>query len=99
MLLNGGELDGKRILNESTVKLIMSNQLPEGVVYKETDGYGLGGSYNIENGQYGWSGAASTFFIADPKNNMAVLAFTQFMPFDISYALEFNRIVHRAIIE
>ncbi len=99
MLLNGGELDGKRILNESTVKLIMSNQLPEGVVYKETGGYGLGGSYNIENGQYGWSGAASTFFIADPKNNMAVLAFTQFMPFDISYALEFNRVVHRAIIE
>ncbi|MCG6189292.1 serine hydrolase domain-containing protein [Maribellus maritimus] len=99
MLLNGGEFEGARILNESTVKMMMSDQLPKEVTYEETGGYGLGGSYNIENGQYGWSGAASTFFTVDTKNNMIVLAFTQFMPFDISYALEFNKIVHRAIVE
>ncbi len=99
MLLNGGELDRARILKESAVDMIMSDQLPEGVVYEETGGYGLGGSYNPENGQYGWSGAASTFFTVDTKNEMVVLAFTQFMPFDISYALEFNKIVHRAIIQ
>jgi len=99
MLLNGGEYNGVRILKETTVKMIMSDQLPEGVVYEETGGYGLGGSYNTKNGQYGWSGAASTFFIADPKNNMTVLAFTQYIPFDITYALEFNNIVHRAIVE
>lgn len=99
MLLNGGEFDGVRILDESTVKLMISNQLPEGVIYEETGGYGLGGSYNPENGQYGWSGAASTFFTVDPENNMVVLAFTQYMPFDISYALEFNDIVHKAIVE
>lgn len=99
MLLNGGEFDGVRILKESAVKLIMSNQLPEGVVYEETGGYGLGGSYNPQNGQYGWGGTASTFFTIDPENNMTVLAFTQFMPFNISYALEFNDIVHQAITE
>lgn len=99
MLLNGGEWNGTRILNESTVKLMMSDQLPEGVEYQDAGGYGLGGSYNTQNSQYGWSGAASTFFTVDPKNNMIVLAFTQYMPFDISYALEFNSIVHRAIVE
>lgn len=99
MLLNGGEFEGARILNESTVKMMMSDQLPDGVTYDETGGYGLGGSYNMENGQYGWSGAASTFFTVDPKNNMVVLAFTQFMPFDISYALEFNKNVHEAIVD
>ena len=52
MLLNGGEWNGTRILEESTVKLMMSNQLPEGVVYENTGGYGLGGSYNTENGQF-----------------------------------------------
>jgi CubicO group peptidase (beta-lactamase class C family) len=77
----------------------MSDQLPEGVVYEETSGYGLGGSYNTQNGQYGWSGAASTFFTVDTENDMVVLAFTQFMPFDIGYALEFNKNVHRAIVE
>lgn len=99
MLLNGGELEGVRILQEPTVKMIMSDQLPEGVVYEETSGYGLGGSYNTQNGQYGWSGAASTFFTVDTENDMVVLAFTQFMPFDIGYALEFNKNVHRAIVE
>ncbi|HPF51680.1 MAG TPA: serine hydrolase domain-containing protein [Draconibacterium sp.] len=99
MLLNGGEWNGTRILEESTVNLMMSNQLPEGVVYEETGGYGLGGSFSTENGQYGWSGAASTFFTVDTKNDMVVLAFTQFMPFDISYALEFNKNVHSAIVE
>ncbi|QGY46635.1 serine hydrolase [Maribellus comscasis] len=99
MLLNGGELDGVRILKESTVKMMMSNQLPEGVSYEETGGYGLGGSFNPESSQYGWSGAASTFFTVDTKNDMAVLAFTQFMPFDIGYALEFNKIVHEAIVK
>ncbi len=99
MLLNGGELEGVRILKEETVQLMMSNQLPEGVVYENGGGYGLGGSYTIENGQYGWSGMASTFFTVDPKNNMTVLAFTQHLPFDITYALEFNDLVHKAIIQ
>lgn len=99
MLLNGGELDGVRILSEPTVKLIMSNQLPENVVYENGGGYGLGGSFNIENGQYGWTGAASTFFTIDPQNNMIILVFTQFMPYDIGYAIEFSERVQRAVIE
>lgn len=99
MLLNGGMLDGAKILDESTVNLIMSDQLPEGVVYEESGGYGLGGLYNPETGLYGWNGAASTFFRVDPRNDMIVLAFTQYMPFDITYANEFSDIIYRAIEE
>lgn len=99
MLINGGELDGVRILKESTVKMIMSNQLPEGVDYENGGQYGLGGSVDPETGRYGWSGAASTHFVADPENKMVILALTQLMPFDIRYALNFVEDVENAVIK
>lgn len=61
MLLNGGQLDGVRILAPSTVKLIMSNHLPDGLTadYKGSGfvtqprpglGYGFGGSVVTDPG-------------------------------------------------
>ena len=99
MLLNGGELDGSRILKESTVDMIMSNQLPEGVTYNENDGYGLAGKVNLTTGEYGWAGAASTKFWINPKEQMIVLAFAQLMPSDYTYANEFKKIIDRALME
>lgn len=99
MLLNGGELDGARILKDSTVQLIMTNQMPEGVTFENGNGYGLGGSVNIENGNYGWSGAASTHFVVDKKNNMVIIALTQLMPFNIEYALKFVEKLENAVIK
>jgi CubicO group peptidase (beta-lactamase class C family) len=97
MLLNGGELDGVRILKDSTVNLILSNQLPAGVNYNNGNGYGLGGSVDITTGEYGWSGAASTHFTLDRKNNMIIIVMTQYMPFDVGYAQEFIKNVHKAL--
>lgn len=99
MLLNGGELDGARILNDSTVEMIMTNQLPAGVDYENGGSYGLGGSVNPEKGHYGWSGAASTHFVVDKKNNMVIIALTQLMPFNIEYALKFVEKVESAVIK
>jgi CubicO group peptidase (beta-lactamase class C family) len=98
MLLNGGEFDGVRILNESTVEMIMTNKLPAGVDYENGGSYGLGGSVNPEKGQYGWNGAASTHFIVDKRNNMVILVLTQLMPFNIEHALKFDRKVENAVI-
>jgi len=97
MLLNGGELDGVRILKDSTVNLILSNQLPVGVNYNNGNGYGLGGSVDISTGEYGWSGAASTHFTLDRKNNMIIIVMTQYMPFDVGYEQEFIKNVHNTI--
>ena len=98
MLLNGGELDGTRFLQESTVKLIMSDQMPEAVEYD--GGYGLGGYVNLETGAYGWSGAASTDFVADPSKNMVVLSFTQYIPFmGVPFADEYKKMVWNAVTE
>jgi CubicO group peptidase (beta-lactamase class C family) len=99
MLLNDGEFEGVRILNESTVEMMMTNQLPAGVNYENGGSYGLGGSVNPEKGHYGWSGAASTHFVVDKKNNMVIIALTQYMPFNIEYALKFVDKVENAIIK
>jgi CubicO group peptidase (beta-lactamase class C family) len=99
MLLNKGILDGVRVLKESTVDLILSNQFPEGAIGWEGKGYGLGGSYDPETGEYGWGGAASTSFVILPKQNMAIMAFTQLMPAIFSYSDAFVKAVKNAIIE
>ena len=93
MLLNGGELDGVRIISEEAVRLITTNQLPEGLVYAENKGYGLAGEVNLETGVYGWAGAASTKFWIDKNNQMIVSTFAQRMPAEYSYADEFFKIV------
>lgn len=97
MLLNDGELDGVRIIQESTAKLIMTNQLPAGVNYAENKGYGLAGDVNLETGVYGWAGAASTKFWIDPKNKMIAIICTQLMPSDYTYADEFYKNLRSAI--
>lgn len=99
MLLNGGELDGKRIIKESTAKMIMSNQLPEGVSYNEKEGYGLAGMVDLSTGEYGWAGAASTKFWINPEKQMIVLAFAQLMPSDYTFADDFKKIVDRSVKE
>lgn len=80
MLLNGGELDGVRVLEESTVKLIMTDQMPSTASYHKGMGYGLGGQVNNKTAEYSWSGMAATYFVLDPENDMMVLAFTQYVP-------------------
>jgi CubicO group peptidase (beta-lactamase class C family) len=97
MLLNNGELDGVRIITESAAKMIMTNQLPEGIIYAEKKGYGLAGEVNLETGVYGWAGAASTKFWIDPRNKMIAIFGTQLMPADFSYADQFYKIVNGAV--
>jgi CubicO group peptidase (beta-lactamase class C family) len=99
MLLNGGTHDGVKILEESTVTMIMSDQLPETASYSEGNGYGLAGQVNLESGEYSWAGAASTNFWIDPSNQMIIITYAQLMPGDHSYAYEFNGIVKSALIE
>jgi CubicO group peptidase (beta-lactamase class C family) len=98
MLVNGGELDGRRVLQESTVKMIMSPQMPANITYEEGFRYGLGGHVNLATGEYSWSGMASTDFVADPENRMVVLAFTQYIPFmEVPFASEYREMVRKAL--
>lgn len=85
MLLNKGELDGKRLLHAETVEMMTKNQLPESVSWNG-QGFGLGFSVRITEGkygpgEYGWGGAASTHFWIHPKHKLIVIALSQRMPF------------------
>lgn len=101
MLRRGGELDGARLLKESTVGDMRRNHLPGNVdlasfgrpIFAEAPqhgvGFGLGASVVLDPtrfgvsssiGEYGWGGAASTFFLIDPVEDMVVVLMTQLMP-------------------
>ena len=82
-----------------TVKMIMSNQLPEGVSYNGNSGYGLAGAVDLESGEYSWGGAASTNFWIDPVNEMIIITYAQLMPSDHGYAYLFKDLVNRALVE
>jgi CubicO group peptidase (beta-lactamase class C family) len=86
MLLNGGELDGKRYLKPETVALMTSDQIgPEtGIIHDPfyfpgpTSGFGLGFAVRTSPppnttwplGEYRWDGAGGSFYFVDPKDDM-----------------------------
>ena len=97
MLLNGGILNGVRIISEASVDLMANNHLSdeilkdgsafglEGVGFGLTVGTimnpGVAGTFSAE-GEFFWGGAASTIFWVDRKNNVTATMMTQFMPSD-----------------
>lgn len=98
MLLNGGELDGVRLLSPKTIEL-MTQDHTKGI--SQAGGpialpgrglsFGLGFSVTTDlaasrilgsEGSYGWGGAAGTFFRIDPKEDMIILLMIQLMPYN-----------------
>jgi CubicO group peptidase (beta-lactamase class C family) len=71
MILNGGELDGKRILKSTTVDQMFENHLKTGTMK-----YGLGGAVD-GNGGYSWGGANGTQFWIDRKSKLFALFMVQ----------------------
>lgn len=89
MLLNGGELDGVRILAPLTVDLMHRDQLPEAV---KSIGLGnRGTTFGLDfaiiedtveaegysEGEYFWGGAAGTWFWIDPVENLVFIGMIQ----------------------
>jgi CubicO group peptidase (beta-lactamase class C family) len=91
-LLNGGELEGARILGRKTVELARLNSLPAGVnAFGPADGWGLFSAVRVDaakageplsEGTFYWSGAATTHFFVDPQEKLLALVFCQHFPFD-----------------
>jgi len=110
MMLNGGELNGVRILGRKTVELIRSNHLPDGVHMWGGDamGFGLGfsvvldgpktGSLNSE-GTYEWGGAAATKFWIDPEEKLIAVLMTQLMGNPYPFHEEFRVLTYSSITE
>ncbi len=103
MLLNKGELDGKRLLLAETVEMMTKNQLPASANWKG-QGFGLGFSVRITEekygaGEYGWGGAASTHFWIHPKQELIVIALSQLMPFSGQLQKAVKPLVYESIVD
>ena len=91
MLLNGGELEGRRYLKRETVALMTSDHIgPEtgiahdGLYFPGNDsGFGLGfavrtkASPPLTSGEYRWDGVGGTFFFIDPGDDMFAIVMMQ----------------------
>jgi CubicO group peptidase (beta-lactamase class C family) len=87
MLLNGGQLDGVRLLSPLTVELMRTNVLtPSMTVFGANAGFGLdfavytdpaaAGGY-FGKGTFWWGGAAGTWFWIDPVNDLILVGMIQ----------------------
>ena len=107
MLLNGGELDGTRLLGSKTVELMTMSHLD----YERAPGWGFGLGVQVcsnvahtetlgSTGAYGWSGIANTYFFIDPAEDLIAMVWTQMQPYGY-YPLsqEFNVAVYQAIVD
>ena len=89
MLANYGELDGVRIMSTQTAKLAMSDLLPAAVstdgTFASGAGFGAGGRVGkgVNDGVYGWGGAAGTVAFVDPKRKLRAVCMAQYMPSDV----------------
>lgn len=88
MLLNKGELNGKRILAEHTVDLMIRNQI--GDLNLGQNKFGLGfeittnegqGRMGVSEGSFAWGGFFGTTYWADPEEKLVCLLFSQQWPF------------------
>ncbi|MGV7215868.1 serine hydrolase [Bradyrhizobium sp. UFLA05-112] len=93
MLLNGGELDGVRILKPETVRLMTTNSMPSDIHFAGHEvgpafgtGWGLGFAVRTNPdfslipgavGSFNWQGSWGTFFSIDPAQKLILVMMMQ----------------------
>jgi CubicO group peptidase (beta-lactamase class C family) len=112
MLLNGGEIDGRRILKKETITLMTRDHL--GTLSKRTDpfyrpgkGYGFGIGFAVRKeqkgwkdgsvGDYWWGGFAGTYFWVDPKEELITIFMIQNPSLREHYRPLMRDLVYKAI--
>ncbi len=105
MMLNGGELDGVRLLSRKTVELMTADQVGE---LNPSSGFGLGFGVtrNLREGEstsvgaYRWGGYWYTTFFIDPAEKMIGVCMAQISPSGkATLNDQFEALAHQAIID
>jgi CubicO group peptidase (beta-lactamase class C family) len=101
MVLNGGTLDGARVLSRKTVEMMLTNQIGS-----LQPNYGLGFALETEQndhrspktlGSFWWSGAFQTFYWADPKEGLIALCYTNVYGSTLRLGALFETLVYGAL--
>jgi len=107
MLVNGGQLNGKRLLSPRTVEMMASPHAPDSLPGR-TPGQSFGLSVRLvsdhvkavsalSDGSFGWSGAQGTHFWVDPKEKIVAILMVQTSIGELQR--DFEQAVMQAIIE
>jgi CubicO group peptidase (beta-lactamase class C family) len=92
MMLNGGELEGVRIVSRKTVEMMTANHTGDKGIWLAGPGYGFGLGYAVvtdlgpaatprSEGSYYWSGAFGTIFWVDPAEEVIGILMQQLRPY------------------
>lgn len=115
MLLNRGQLDGERVISPAIAELMHSNHLPASLMpYSIATialpgyGFGLGSRVRLNPaesgmpgsaGEFGWSGAANTYYWVDPKLELIGIFMTQHMLSVESAHRDFQVLAYQALVD
>ncbi|MFT3791391.1 MAG: serine hydrolase domain-containing protein [Rudaea sp.] len=115
MLLDGGTVNGVTLLGRKTVETMLRNHLANALLpapgLHEGEGFGLGGSVVLDatrrgrlasDGAFGWSGAASTYYLIDPRERLVAILLAQYLPRNEGHDLPkinatFHNLVYQAL--
>jgi CubicO group peptidase (beta-lactamase class C family) len=113
MLLNGGELDGVRILSRKTVEVMTGSHTGDMIIPILGRGFGFGMGVGVYNGgaevpimrsigTFGWSGAAGTTCFIDPVEKLVGICFSQVFMHrvmeDNTYHEDFERYIYQSLL-
>ncbi len=109
MLLNGGDLEGVRVLRRKSVAEMTKNQIGDLKVPfgGHGDGFGLGfgvvtdqgaSSDHASVGSFSWGGIFNTYFWVDPQEQLIGLLMTQLFPYDhLTLRNDFKQLTYQAL--
>jgi len=107
MHLNGGALDGKRLLGRKTVELMIQDHV--GDFQRPGKGFGLGFAVYEDRGEagepmtegtYHWGGAYGTRFFIDPTEELIGIMMIHLTPNGhLDLRTKFNNLVYQSIID
>lgn len=105
LVLNGGELDGVRLVGRKTVELMLTNQLPNPLGSSEQP-WGLGFALETEAndrqspasvGSFSWGGAFETSYWGDPQEGIVALVYTNTFGVPVDLEGTFRTLVYQAL--
>ena len=107
MLLNGGELDGVRILSPKTVEIMTTNQVGNLFNFNPGQGFGLafqtvdrpGADGLASVGSFAWGGAYGSMYRVDPKEHMVMAFMIQQFQNGVEAQARFPNLVYGALVE
>ena len=109
MLLNGGELAGRRVLGPRTVSLMAEDHLETGTEFRPGHGFGLGVAVVTDRsssglpytaGSYYWGGSQGTLFWIDPAEELIGILMVQVRPQgDLKVRQRFAALVYSSIVD